>query len=124
MSRNKKRALANGFTLLELIISVAILTVVVGVVVQGLTKLQQRNTMEAVKVDLTQESREFMDQIVSDIHQAGFPSLKMSSDDRRSATSGVQNEASQPALPIMNAISFSCSLTFMGTATMPARQMP
>ena len=77
MSRNKKRALANGFTLLELIISVAILTVVVGVVVQGLTKLQQRNTMEAVKVDLTQESREFMDQIVSDIHQAGFPSLKM-----------------------------------------------
>jgi prepilin-type N-terminal cleavage/methylation domain-containing protein len=77
MSWNKKRALANGFTLLELIISVAILTVVVGVVVQGLTKLQQRNSMEAVKVDLTQESREFMDQIVSDIHQAGFPSLKM-----------------------------------------------
>jgi prepilin-type N-terminal cleavage/methylation domain-containing protein len=77
MCRNKKRVLANGFTLLELIISVAILTVVVGVVVQGLTKLQQRNTMEAVKVDLTQESREFMDQIVSDIHQAGYPSLKM-----------------------------------------------
>ena len=77
MSRNKKRVLANGFTLIELIISVAILTVVVGVVVQGLTKLQQRNTMEAVKVDLTQESREFMDQIVSDIHQAGYPSLKM-----------------------------------------------
>ena len=53
MSRNKKRVLANGFTLIELIISVAILTVVVGVVVQGLTKLQQRNTMEAVKVSPT-----------------------------------------------------------------------
>src|SRR5260370_31246218 len=33
--------------------------------------------MEATKVDLTQESREFMDQIVSDIHQSGYPSLKM-----------------------------------------------
>jgi type II secretory pathway pseudopilin PulG len=63
--------------LIELMVSVAILTTVVGVVVEGLTKLQQRNTMEAVKVDLTQGSREFMDQIVNDIHQAGYPSLKM-----------------------------------------------
>jgi prepilin-type N-terminal cleavage/methylation domain-containing protein len=77
ISRTKKRVLTNGFTLIELMISVAILTVVVGVVVQGLTKLQQRNTMEAVKVDLTQESREFLDQIVSDIHQSGYPSLKI-----------------------------------------------
>jgi prepilin-type N-terminal cleavage/methylation domain-containing protein len=77
MSPNKKKVLANGFTLIELMISVAILTVVVGVVVQGLTKLQQRNTVEAAKVDLTQESREFLDQIVSDIHQSGYPSLKM-----------------------------------------------
>lgn len=74
---NKTRFLECGFTLIELMISVAILTVVVGVVVEGLTKLQQRSTMEGVKVDLTQESREFMDQIVSDIHQSGFPSLKM-----------------------------------------------
>ncbi len=76
--QNEKRVLgANGFTLIELMVSVAILTVVVGVVVEGLTKLQQRNTVEALKVDLTQESREFLDQIVSDIHQAGYPSLKM-----------------------------------------------
>jgi prepilin-type N-terminal cleavage/methylation domain-containing protein len=77
MNGNKQRVSGNGFTLIELMVSVAILTVVVGVVVEGLTKLQQRNTMEAVKVDLTQESREFMDQIVNDIHQAGYPSLKM-----------------------------------------------
>jgi hypothetical protein len=57
-------------------VTVAILTVVVGVVVQGLTRLMQRNTIETAKVDLTQESREFMDQIVNDIHQAGYPSLK------------------------------------------------
>jgi prepilin-type N-terminal cleavage/methylation domain-containing protein len=77
MSRNTNRILARGFSLIELMVSLAILTTVAGVAVQGLMKLQQRNTMEATKVDLTQESREFMDQIVSDIHQSGYPSLKM-----------------------------------------------
>jgi len=76
MGRNKKRG-QRGFTMLELMVSVAILTVVVGVVVDGLTRLMQRNKMETTKVDLTQESREFMDQIVNDINQTGYPSLKM-----------------------------------------------
>jgi prepilin-type N-terminal cleavage/methylation domain-containing protein len=77
MGWTKRRGREQGFTLIELMVSVAILTVVVGVVVDGLTRLMQRNTMETVKVDLTQESREFMDQIVNDIHQSGYPSLKM-----------------------------------------------
>lgn len=72
---NKTRGPQLGFTMLELMVSVAILTLVVGVVVDGLTRLSQRNKMEATKVDLTQETREFMDQIVNDIHQAGYPSL-------------------------------------------------
>lgn len=74
---NMQRFHQRGFTMLELMVSVAILTIVVGVVVNGLTRLAQRNKMETVKVDLTQESREFLDQIVSDIHQAGYPSLRM-----------------------------------------------
>lgn len=77
MGWTKTRSRAKGFTLIELMVTVAILTVVVGVVVDGLTKLMQRNKTEETKVDLTQESREFMDQIVNDIHQAGYPSLKM-----------------------------------------------
>jgi prepilin-type N-terminal cleavage/methylation domain-containing protein len=77
MGWTKTRGRAKGFTLIELMVTVAILTVVVGVVVDGLTRLMQRNKMETTKVDLTQESREFMDQIVNDIHQAGYPSLKM-----------------------------------------------
>lgn len=74
---NSKRKLPNGFTMIELLVSLAILTVVVGVVVDGLTRLVQRNRMETDKVDLTQESRSFMDQIVSDIHQSGFPDKRM-----------------------------------------------
>lgn len=77
MRCNKKRVAERGFTLLEMMVSVTILTVVIGVVVDGLMKLQQRNTMETAKVDLTQESRQFLDQIVSDIRQSGYPSLKM-----------------------------------------------
>ena len=74
---NKKKLGQLGFTLVEMMVSVAILTTVVGVVVDGLAQLQQRNTMETTKVDLTQESREFMDQIVSDIRQAGYPGLQL-----------------------------------------------
>jgi prepilin-type N-terminal cleavage/methylation domain-containing protein len=76
MGWSKRRGREQGFTIIELMVTMAILTIVVGVVVEGLTKLMQRSTMETTKVDLTQESREFMDQIVNDIHQAGYPSLK------------------------------------------------
>src|SRR6266699_1449313 len=77
MGCNEKSVQQHGFTLLELMVSVTILSIVAGVVVSGLTSLVQRNQMETTKVDLTQESRQFMDQIVSDIHQSGFPSAKM-----------------------------------------------
>lgn len=66
-----------GFTLLELMVSLAILSIVVGVVVQGITTMQARNAVETNKLDLTQQTREFMDQIVNDLDQAGYPSLNM-----------------------------------------------
>jgi prepilin-type N-terminal cleavage/methylation domain-containing protein len=74
---SKKPNWQRGFTMIELIVSVTVLMLVAGVVVEGLRKLQQRSLMDTTKVDLTQESREFMDQIVSDIHQSGYPALKM-----------------------------------------------
>jgi len=64
-----------GFSLLELMVTMAILTVVIGVVTEGLNTMQVRNTVETNKVDLTQESRQFMDQIINDIHQSGFPRI-------------------------------------------------
>ena len=66
-----------GFTLIEMMISLAILSIVIGVVVQGINTMLQRNTVETNKLDLTQQTREFMDQIVNDIDQAGYPSLNM-----------------------------------------------
>ena len=66
-----------GFSLLELLIAIAILAVVVAVIVSGVTQLQKTNTNNAVNVDLTQEARQFMDQVVEDLHEAGFPSVVM-----------------------------------------------
>jgi prepilin-type N-terminal cleavage/methylation domain-containing protein len=66
-----------GFSLLELLMVVVILSVVLGVVVQGSIRLQNRNAAETAKVDLTQQSRQFMDQIVKDLHHAGYPSVRM-----------------------------------------------
>lgn len=66
-----------GFSLIELMISVAILSIVLGVVVDGINTMQARNFVESNKIDLTQQTREFMDQIVNDIDQAGYPSLNM-----------------------------------------------
>jgi prepilin-type N-terminal cleavage/methylation domain-containing protein len=77
MGGSKKTVRQRGFTMIELMVSMTILTLVAAVVVSGLTSLVQRNRMETTKVDLTQEARQFMDQIVADIHQSGFPSAKM-----------------------------------------------
>lgn len=66
-----------GFSLLELVIVVAILTTVLGVVVRGTIELQKRSAIETTTVDLTQQSRQFMDQVVKDLHHAGYPSVRM-----------------------------------------------
>jgi prepilin-type N-terminal cleavage/methylation domain-containing protein len=67
----------SGFSLLELMAVLAILSVVLAVVMSGVTELQKKSSSETAKVDLTQQSRQFMDQIVRDLHHAGYPSVKM-----------------------------------------------
>lgn len=66
-----------GFSLLELMVAVAIFSIVMAVVMDGIAMMGERNAVEVNKVDLTQQAREFMDQIVNDVHQAGYPGLNM-----------------------------------------------
>lgn len=70
-----KMKLQSGFSLLEMMAALVILTIVFAVVTEALVVMAARNVTESSKVDLTQQSREFMDQIVSDIHQSGYPSI-------------------------------------------------
>jgi prepilin-type N-terminal cleavage/methylation domain-containing protein len=62
-----------GFSLIELMVSMAILLVVVGVSVNYIGMVTKRSKSEQTKVDLTQEGREFIDEFERDVHQIGYP---------------------------------------------------
>jgi len=69
-----------GFTLLELLISLLILATISGAVFEQINRMQKRSSSEAMKLDQSQEAREFIDQTVRDLHMAGYPSARMYSD--------------------------------------------
>src|SRR6266403_4925010 len=66
-----------GFSLLELVIVCAILTIVLAAIFNGVDLVTQRSHAEQTKVDLTQEGREFVDEFERDLHQAGYPNCRM-----------------------------------------------
>lgn len=75
--RSRKLQRMAGFSLLEIMLVVAILTIVMAVVFQQVANVQKTSRAEDQKLDLTQEGREFIDQFVRDIHQAGFPNERI-----------------------------------------------
>lgn len=76
MTRRNPRS-QRGFTLIEIMIVLLILTIVMGVVFADMDTVQKRYRTEEAKLDITQESREFLDQIVRDLRQAGFPGQRL-----------------------------------------------
>ena len=77
LSRYSSPRAQRGFSLLELMISVAILTVIIGTAVQITKQLVRTNANVSNNVDVVQQGRQFMDQISADLHQAGYPGYKM-----------------------------------------------
>lgn len=74
MKRNMGR---RGFSLLEMLIVVAVLSLVMGAIFNTIVDGMKKYRLEENRVNTTQESREFLDQIVRDLHSAGYPGLKM-----------------------------------------------
>ncbi|GAC1431435.1 MAG: hypothetical protein NVS1B11_11970 [Terriglobales bacterium] len=66
-----------GFSLIELLIVILILSIVMGSAMRVITVATQRSQIEQSKVDLSQEAREFVDEFERDIHQSGYPNCKM-----------------------------------------------
>lgn len=62
-----------GFSLLELMVVLLILTIMMGAVFQQINLVQQRNANEQAKVDIFEEGRSFVDQMTHDLHLAGYP---------------------------------------------------
>ena len=81
-SRISKRA-AVGFSLMEVLVSIFILSVVSGAVFQQINLMQKKSNSEAMKLDMSQQAREFIDQTVHDLHMAGYPSASMYSNPPR-----------------------------------------
>lgn len=74
-AQNRKRSA--GFTLLELMVAIFILTIMLGVVFQQIDMVQRRARTEQSRLDSFQEARDFMDLIVRDIHGAGYPNSRI-----------------------------------------------
>lgn len=81
-----KQQRQQGFSLIELMISVLILMVIMGAVLQQVDNAQKRARSEEVKLDMFQTAREFIDQMTRDLHQAGFPNRKLFSSDTMDQT--------------------------------------
>lgn len=68
-----RRRIAKGFSLLELMVAILLLSALMAVAVNGMMEMQRRGNTEASKTDTVQETRDFIDQVVRDIHDAGYP---------------------------------------------------
>ncbi|SRR6266700_2755467 len=62
-----------GFSLIEMMIVLAIISIIMGSVFKSIDLTQRTSRSQQVKLDLTQESREFVDQLTRDLRNAGYP---------------------------------------------------
>lgn len=73
----QKAGRQRGFSIIELIVAIGILTTVIGVVTTGIVDIEKKSASDVNKVGVAQESRQFMDQILRDLRQSGFPGLAL-----------------------------------------------
>ena len=72
-SRNRAQKKQGGFSLIELLIAIIVLIIVTAAVFSQISQIQKKTKSESLKLDLTQETRDFMDQFVRDMHMSGYP---------------------------------------------------
>jgi len=78
MKREKMRKSGqHGFSMIELMLVLAIISVVVGGLFSQMDQAQQRAYAERVKLDNMQEARDFVDQFFRDINEIGYPNVRM-----------------------------------------------
>src|SRR5258708_1550881 len=76
-TKNLVRRLQHGFSLIEMMIVVAIMGIVSAGILSQMDTAQQRNYSEQVKLDNFQEARDFVDQFFRDVNQIGYPNSRL-----------------------------------------------
>jgi prepilin-type N-terminal cleavage/methylation domain-containing protein len=71
------RSRQTGFSLIELILVIAILSLILGAVFSQLGIAQQRLSTEEIRLDDFQQARDFVDQFFRDINQIGTPNMQI-----------------------------------------------
>jgi prepilin-type N-terminal cleavage/methylation domain-containing protein len=71
-----ERPHTRGFSLAELMVVMAILSIICAAIFSQIDQMQQRAVAEQGKVDDFQQARDFVDQIFRDTRQLGFPNVK------------------------------------------------
>jgi type II secretory pathway pseudopilin PulG len=65
-----------GFSMLEMVVACAITMVIMGVIFGQIIQGQKYSVAQEAKLDLFQESRQFMDQMSRDLRAAGYPNTR------------------------------------------------
>ncbi len=119
LRRNYRVAGQRGFTLLELILVMLILSLIVGAVFSQMSDAQYRLNTEENRLGDFQEARDFVDQFFRDINQAGTPNIRMFDPTviSFSGTGGVDDSRLAVGLVMINsnAITFEGSVNGTGT---------
>lgn len=65
-----------GFSLIEMLVVTLVITVIMGSVFKSINITQQASRSQQVKLDLTQQAREFVDQLTHDLRNSGYPYVR------------------------------------------------
>jgi prepilin-type N-terminal cleavage/methylation domain-containing protein len=71
----RKHTRASGFSLVEMMVVLAVISLVLGAILTQVGQLQQRAVAEQGKVDDFQQARDFLDQLFRDTRQMGYPNV-------------------------------------------------
>jgi len=83
-----------GFSLLEMMVVVFVLMIIMGAVFQSINMTQKTSNSQQIKLDLTQQAREFVDQITTDLRNSGYPykrNMSLGTVDASSTQAAPQN---------------------------------